>query len=196
MQKKTDVHTIIKVMVRELQATEYRLEILERRNRRWARLCLFCFLLLIALAALLVSPYKTITAKQFLVSNEEGDCRIIVGPTAITFLNQKSFMRARLGLGLEGFPILSFFDDNEKVRSSIGSFENGDPRISLFDQSENCRAFLGIDPSGLLTISLFDEKGIHSGSFGFDPQLGEFHPWSKEVGSVPIRNGTSPVTQE
>lgn len=165
-----NINSVLKVVVRELQATRDRVEKLERRNRRLALSVFICLTILAVLILIVLSPYKTITAKQFVVTGEKGEYRLILGPSAVTLLDPNLIMRARLGLGVDGSPLLEFFNDSEKRRSSFGWYDARQPRISFYDTVERCRAFLGINEEGRMIVTLYDEAGKAIETFGLYPQ--------------------------
>ncbi len=171
-----NINKVLKVVVRELQATRDRVEKLERRNRRRGVLLFIFMAILAVLVLIVVSPYKTITAKQFVVTGEKGEYRLILGPSALTLLDPNLVMRARLGLGVDGSPLLEFFSENEKKRSSFGWYDAHQPRISFYDTEERCRAFLGVNEEGRMIITLYDEAGKTIETFGLSPQC-----WIEEL---------------
>lgn len=171
MPQKPDIATILKVVARELRETQNRVAALERRNRRLMILQGVVFFGLLFLGFAVFSPYKTITASQFVVhGNGEGD-RIIVGLSAITLFDSKLTMRARLGIGVAGQPEITLYDEKQKVRSSLGEFENGSPRILFYDEKETNRASLGLNSEGIMTIQIHDAGGKKIQVYELNPKI-------------------------
>lgn len=157
--KKTDVNTILRVVIRELQETKNRSLKLELRSRRLT-VALFVFVaILLFMVYLVFTPYKAVTANQLIVRGNEGELRMCIGPSAITILDEKEIMRARLELGVDGAPSILFYDERQRIRTSYGSYEGGSPRLSFYNERAKCVANLGLDGDGKMAIQVFDATG-------------------------------------
>ncbi len=174
MLKKPNINIAVKVIARELQVAKSRVSKLERRNRLLITaisLCGTAIILVIAfLITFMLSSQKSLTARQYIVTGDDGEYRVILGSSAITILDKMQNPRAHFGVGVEGYPLLKFFDDQGRMRSVYGLKESGVPHISLFDDHEKRRGLIGLDNEGLMKIDLFNETGQQVESYGLYPQ--------------------------
>lgn len=174
MLKKPNTNIAVQVIARELQAAKSRVTKLEQRNRFLIAAISLCGISVISVIAFLVafmlSSQKSITARQFIVTGDDGEYRVILGSSSITILDNTQNPRAHFGVGIEGYPLLKFFDDQGRMRSTYGLKDTGIPHLSLFDEHEKRRGLIGLDQEGLMKIDLFNEAGQEVESYGLYPQ--------------------------
>lgn len=124
------------------------LQRLEAQNRRWrfgALVVAVGFMITVGAAFFIVttttSQVKTVTAQKFEVVDESGK------------------VRAVLGLGEEGRPLLSFTDMNGSNRAALFVGQGESPGLALFDANKESRVGLFLVAGGEPTLEFYDANG-------------------------------------
>ncbi len=129
-------------------------------------------------AAKTPKPQKVITAEKFVLVDEDGVSRAVlgqysknkvgVGRVALALQDEKGNARIELAVTKEGVIGLNFFNKDGKPRASLVLSDNGGPVLSLGSKEGNSHVQLIIDNEGsphfLLNggmpgIDMFDKDG-------------------------------------
>ncbi len=129
-----NLQPVIRALVQDAQNSRARLRKLEQHSLILKILIGVIVLLFFIFFWLQLSSDKIITAKQYIVIDQKGNYRCILGPSGLTILDDSMKKRASFLIRPEGNPVMSLFDEKEALRLQFSLDEKGKPQVVSYEE--------------------------------------------------------------